>query len=253
MAARVARRRRRPPVTLGPLARAFAVFVAVPELCSRLLRRAFEGRAHVARGSLVVVRNGRRIECLRVDRESARVAAAACRLPVSRSGSRPAPRCPSGSPSRIGAAAGVAREAGVAAARAACRVRRFAMRLRGRLARALVERATCKVALALLPAAVGFYAPSTSPSAPARRVLPAGLGAWLRTGASTCSPRCSTWRCGRRSSALRRRRCCSRGRGSRPSARAARAASRNAPPRRSSISACRPCWRRASWLRARQG
>jgi hypothetical protein len=174
-----------PPVGVFALARAFVVFVVVPELCAQLVLRAFDGRAVVARGSLRVERGGRQIEvpCASI------VRATPWRLPLPTpgvtlglaSGAVLPARLALADPARLLAAladAGVSAagealarpELRYAAARAAWPVRWY-------------ERGWCKVALfALLPGAVGFYAHQhIAFGALLGEYYLMGLGAWLRS------------------------------------------------------------------------
>jgi hypothetical protein len=174
-----------PPVTLGPLARAFAVFVAVPELCARLLLRAFEGRVHIARGSLIAVRGGRRIEVPCASIAEVRV----WRLPLPSPGVTLELASGATLPARLalpdpGRVLALLDDAGVPAARGALPL----PAVRYAAARAAwpvrwYERPACKVGLfALLPAAVGFYAHQhIAFGALLGEYYLMGLGAWLRT------------------------------------------------------------------------
>jgi apolipoprotein N-acyltransferase len=176
-----------PPVTVGALARAFAVFVAVPELCARFLLRAFEGSAHVARGSLVVVRSGRRVEVPCASIASLRVWG----LPLPTPGATLELASGASLPARIaladpGRLLSLLDEAGVAAAGAALpqpAVRYAAARAAWPVR--WYERPVCKVGLfALLPAAVGFYAHQhIAFGGLFGEYYLMGFGAWLRTAA----------------------------------------------------------------------
>lgn len=177
-----------PPITVDLLARDFLAFVIVPELCARLLCRAFAGSARVEAGSLRVERGGRRLEvpCASIERVQP------WRLPLPRpgltlelrSGARFPARLALADPARLLEALAAADVAAARDALARPAVRYAAAR--AAWPRRWYDRAFTKVVLfALLPGCIGFYAHQhIAFGALLGEYYLMGLAAWLRSFAA---------------------------------------------------------------------
>ncbi|HVH17001.1 MAG TPA: hypothetical protein VNF72_01765 [Myxococcota bacterium] len=177
-----------PPITVDLLVGDFLALVLAPELCARLIGRAFEGHASVETGRLEVMRGGRRMEvpCTSIAR------ALAWRLPLPqpgltftlRSGARFPARLALPDPARL---LDELAAAGLAPARDALThpAVRYAA-ARAAWPRRWYDRPIFKVLVfALLPGGIGFYAHQhIAFGGLLGQYYLMGLAAWLRSAAT---------------------------------------------------------------------